>query len=270
MKKCENCGDPHKGNYGSGRFCSKKCLRSFPTKAKRKEINKRISKSLKGRKRTIFICDSCKKELDKNNKYCSECHKFSGNKTLFHKLNIFDTNLQEANKKAVDILYKEYFINKLSKGEIQDKYGILSNSLYYFFKKNDIKLRTLSESTSNALKKGKFDDIKISNQYKCGWHKTWDNRMIYYRSSYELDYAIELDKKKIKYYTEHFKIKYYDSQKEKERIAIPDFYIEKDNCLIEIKSNYTYDETNMRDKIKKYKELGYKVKLILEHKEIIC
>lgn len=45
---CENCGCEHNGSYGSGRFCSIKCARSFSTKNKRKEINKKVSNSLKG------------------------------------------------------------------------------------------------------------------------------------------------------------------------------------------------------------------------------
>jgi len=49
MKKCENCNQEHDGNYGSGRFCCKKCARSFSTKAKRKEINQKVSKKLKDR-----------------------------------------------------------------------------------------------------------------------------------------------------------------------------------------------------------------------------
>ncbi len=41
--KCENCGNVHGGNYGSGRFCSIKCARGFSTKSKRKEINEKVS-----------------------------------------------------------------------------------------------------------------------------------------------------------------------------------------------------------------------------------
>ena len=29
---CENCGKEHDGSYGSGRFCSKECARSFSSK----------------------------------------------------------------------------------------------------------------------------------------------------------------------------------------------------------------------------------------------
>lgn len=47
---CENCGTNHKGNYGSGRFCSCKCARGFSTKTKRLEINEKISVANSGRK----------------------------------------------------------------------------------------------------------------------------------------------------------------------------------------------------------------------------
>lgn len=44
--KCEKCDIIHDGNYGSGRFCSSKCARSFSTKNKREEINEKVSKKL--------------------------------------------------------------------------------------------------------------------------------------------------------------------------------------------------------------------------------
>lgn len=47
---CENCGNNNNGSYGSGRFCSPVCSRSFSTKAKRSEINNMVSDKLKGRK----------------------------------------------------------------------------------------------------------------------------------------------------------------------------------------------------------------------------
>ena len=44
---CENCNCNHDGKYGSGRFCSSRCARSFSSKEKREEINKKVSKTLK-------------------------------------------------------------------------------------------------------------------------------------------------------------------------------------------------------------------------------
>jgi len=48
--KCEMCEKEQEGFYGSGRFCSPKCARSFSTSKNRDEIHKKISNSLKGRK----------------------------------------------------------------------------------------------------------------------------------------------------------------------------------------------------------------------------
>ena len=62
-------------------------------------------------------------------------------------------------------------------------------------------------------------------------------------------------------------IKYWDSQRNEYRCAIPDFYIPSTNTIVEIKSSWTLDEQNMKDKIKVYKELGYNTKLICDYKE---
>jgi 5-methylcytosine-specific restriction endonuclease McrA len=47
MKTCENCGAHHDCCYASGRFCSSTCARGFSTKAKRKEINAKVSEKLR-------------------------------------------------------------------------------------------------------------------------------------------------------------------------------------------------------------------------------
>lgn len=47
---CERCQENHSGSYGSGRFCSLKCARSFSTSKKRLAINKAVSLRLKGHK----------------------------------------------------------------------------------------------------------------------------------------------------------------------------------------------------------------------------
>jgi hypothetical protein len=87
MKTCENCGNEHDGTYGSGRFCSTKCSRGFSTKAKRAEINEKVSKTIKNKlekgeyvgfakpnksyeEQTCFNCKSIFYSK-KNRKYCS-------------------------------------------------------------------------------------------------------------------------------------------------------------------------------------------------------
>ena len=87
-----------------------------------------------------------------------------------------------------------------------------------------------------------------------------------------------LDKEHINYITlsfcstyndvETLRIKYFDSQSYTIKCAIPDFYLIDSNTIVEIKSNYTLDIQNMKDKFKAYQELGYNVKLILEHEEV--
>lgn len=80
--ECENkkCSREHNGSYGSGRFCSPKCARSFSTSSKRKSINLKVSQTLKGYKTVpggkIKLCDyGCKKEAKfqlSNGKWCCE------------------------------------------------------------------------------------------------------------------------------------------------------------------------------------------------------
>lgn len=63
MRICENCGAEHDGSYGSGRFCSTKCARGFSTKAKRKEISERVSKTLKYPP-VIKKCSYCEQDFE--------------------------------------------------------------------------------------------------------------------------------------------------------------------------------------------------------------
>jgi len=47
--QCEKCYVEHSGEYGTGRFCSSKCARSYSTKEKRLEINEKVASKLKNR-----------------------------------------------------------------------------------------------------------------------------------------------------------------------------------------------------------------------------
>ena len=61
---------------------------------------------------------------------------------------------------------------------------------------------------------GRIQPVNIEGnyQYECGWHTTWDNTEVYLRSSYELEYAQELDSKQINYEVESLRIKYFDTK----------------------------------------------------------
>jgi very-short-patch-repair endonuclease len=99
MYLCENCKVSNNGKYGSGRFCSQKCSRSYSSNIKKEEKNKKISISLKGntpwnkdtRLDRIRNCKYCNKEFiirNKKNIFCTaKCqHSFGISKESRKKL----------------------------------------------------------------------------------------------------------------------------------------------------------------------------------------
>ena len=50
----------------------------------------------------------------------------------------------------------------------------------------------------------------------------------------------------------------------KMRMAVPDFYIPSTNTIVEIKSEYTLNEQEMKDKAKQYIQNGYNFKLLVD------
>lgn len=67
--KCECCGVEFYGKLGNtNRFCSKKCARAFSTKAKRKEINEKVSKTIIKRLNAIGKFGFLTEEFHKSNK----------------------------------------------------------------------------------------------------------------------------------------------------------------------------------------------------------
>lgn len=290
--KCKKCGKEFTGKYSkwsSGDFCSRSCANSY-SRSFSKE-SKIVKCLICGREIEVgrrapqknCLCKECK--YNKKNKKCKYCGEYiCKRKDICKKYRIFPTlikyfGMDESKFGSVDIykeyerikniIEEEYVINKKSSVELGETYNF--NYVRNFNKILnilDIKMRNLSDATKNAWFFGKLENKEKYNQYKCGWHITWNNKKVFYRSSYELDYCKELDEKKIDYEMETLRFWYWDSQKQKQRVAIPDFYIPSENMIVEIKSDWTYDEQNMNDKIKEYKQHGYKVKLILEHKEL--
>lgn len=127
----------------------------------------------------------------------------------------------------------------------------------------DLNTRNISEAVSLAFKQGKIG----LESYKRIKYTNSDNKVFIFRSSYEVDYAKELDARGIKYEYETLMINYFDTQQNKNRFAIPDFYLPATNTIVEIKSVWTLNKQNMIDKVDSYRKLGYNFKLILEHKE---
>ena len=296
---CENCGKKHDGSYGSGRFCSKKCARSYSTKNVIKG-QKKEAKCINCGK-TVYIsknksiktckCEDCKDKKYKKcpicgqwhlnnikceNKFCQE-HNIQHFKSLikyfgFDKTKLGTLEAENEFNRVRNYLYDLYWNKNLSSSDLARLFNYKStptNITQKFFKKYlNIPVKSCKYATLENYIEGRETVSNFYNQYKQQWHTTWNGKEVFLRSSYELDYAKELDEQKIDYEVEYKHIKYLDSQTQEYRCAIPDFYIPSQNLIVEIKSEYTLNKQNMKDKFKTYKELGYNVKLICEHKEI--
>ena len=285
---CKTCGKEFTEKYSkfsTGKYCSKRCGMINSAKTN-KGIKKEVFCKICGKKITVgkcstndnFSCDECKKpkckicgqqickrkDICKKHRIFPSLIKYFG----FDKNKIGTVEVYEEFERIKNLVFEEYEVNKLSTIDLENKYGISHQTIcQIIFKNFNIKSRNLQQAQINALLQNKPRGNCV-NQYKCGWHISWNDKKVFYRSSYELDYCKELDEKKIDYEVEKLRILYWDSQKQIQRVAIPDFYLTETNEIVEIKSDYTYDEINMKDKFKAYKEHGYKTKLILEHKEI--
>jgi len=306
---CKKCGKTFEGKYSKwckGDFCSKQCARGYGARfvignkkincvscGKEIEVDKRASpKKCK--------CDNCKKRVFekikihgktkyrtvRNNRrkcrYCGQiiclrkdiCKKFNLFRGLikyfgFNKDTIGTLNVYVEYDRIKAIIETEYFENKLGIIDLCKKYN--NNNIRNFWKilkSLNIKIRTISDGVRLAIHEGRQHNFPITT-FQVGWHTTWNNKKVFYRSSYELDYCKELDEKKIDYEMESKRFWYWDSQEQKQRVAIPDFFLPTTNEIVEIKSTWTYDEINMKDKFKAYREHGYKCKLILEHKDVV-
>ena len=291
MPICEYCNQTHDGSYGSGRFCSKKCAKSYSShknlpnlkkKSKCCVCGKEIEIGKNGSTRGPHKCEECKKK-----KKCVICGKFGCTDEFCKKHNhqqfktfikyfgfdqtAFGTErVKDEFYRVKDELYNLYWIEHLSSQQIGKRYNYKSfcNLAGKVFKYLEIPSKTPRYSVKENLL---YDRLNPSSntKYHDGWHTTWNNKEVYLRSSFEFEFAKELDGQKIEYEVEFKHIKYFDTQLNEYRCAIPDFYIPSTNTIVEIKSTWTLNKQEMIDKFKAYRELGYNCKLICDHKEML-
>lgn len=227
-------------------------------------------KSYNFREIQLYECDKC------GQKHCTNeiCKKWNF-QAILTLIKYFKFNPQalgtidffnELNRIKADL--EDIYIKEGS-GGILKKYNYPEKHIGNIFKRFNIQRKTISDAVSLNYKLGKLGNQHNQNtQFKTEYHNTWDNKQYFLRSSYETDYANILDDQKISYLVESMRIQYFDTQKNKQRIAIPDFYLPETNTIVEIKSSWTLDIQNMKDKFIAYKKLGYNTKLIYEHKEV--
>ena len=276
-KICEICGNVFLKNIhdSSNCICDRCKINNYKLRFKIK--NNKISPTKINNKCVLINNPSCDECIFKN--ICTNKSAMSLKlKTLMKYFpdkinlnNIFDYEQISQIYVGIKSYIQSLIDNGLSSNEICIKLFGSHKKGNTIFKILGCKTRKLNESIQNMVLLGKFHLPKSTKncKFKYQWHTTWDDKQVFLRSSYEKEYAEYLDKKKIKYEVEKLRIKYYDSQKNKYRIAIPDFYIESENMIVEIKSSYTQDIQNMKDKFNEYRKLGYNCKCICDKKEIL-
>ena len=281
MKKyCLNCGKELQNH--KNKFCDRSCAASFNNKNRKRnkwdidQKQKFSEKSIKNIDKHIgynkYICKYCGEITNKSSYVCSTCKPYVNRIKIYKQFGIISGSLKYRNEKLKQLLYEEYFINEKSTIMIEKEYNVSNQSIWNILKREFGGCRNLSEGVSLAFKEGRLN-ISISDkteyQYKTGTHISWDGKKYKYRSSWEDQYMTELDKNKIKYQYEPFCVTYFNTIKQCNKLAFPDFYLPETNEIIELKSSYTLGDIQiMKDKFKAYLALGYKPKLLLDWKYV--
>lgn len=256
---CVKCGKKYEveiteDNFLKGKYrknCSRSCANSHSfTKERREKISKGVSSYFKAKPKKERFCKYCGSKIEDTSTVCKNCLRYTPNLNLFKKLNIKEKSLTIAAKKALEILKKEYFENKLTCDMIYDKYKIRSNTLFFFFKKHDINLRSYSESSMTSIEENRINYSQWKNKkFKMEWHTTWYGEKVFLRSSYEILLASKLDDSQIYYTVESLRIKY-TAEDGTRHLYIPDFYIPSLNLIIETKSSYFYESQKENNLLK--------------------
>ena len=278
MNKCLNCGK----EIPEGRkFCSSSCSAKYNnvrrqrrpwTEEQRKNFSeKQVERlrpvSLAFQKSKKLECQCCGKEFNSRalHRYCPDCKQYSNTLPVLLKLGVWKKGdaVEKGILQAKKLLGREYFENRESLLTLSKKYGICKDTVKSYVGT----VRTLSEANRNAVETGRHE-LYGNPQFKSGTHISWEGRKFHFRSSWEEEYMKQLDEQKVSYLYEPFSIRYYDTQRNEERVAIPDFFFPETNTIVELKSSFTYDEQNIRDKFQSYREKGYKAELLLDWQKI--
>lgn len=300
-KICKQCNQNEAifySKYTTGEFCSKECAHKYSSNINKKQKNYNIKKywgtenitvkpkriypkknhiykpkKIKYDKRKRFascsvaFCLSCGYTIkNKRRQYCKECVQYKNLRKFFLKLGITEKNVIIANQQAVEKFKHLYFDLEKSKIDLEKEYGLNTNSIYLFSKRNNISLRTVGEGVSKAFKNNKIKIINpCSNSfYKQEYHTGHTGQVFFCRSSYEIKLANKLDELKEYYEYENLSIEY--NKRGKKAYYLPDFYLPQYNLILEPKSKYFFKHRNdiYKSQFKAVIKQGYKIHYLFD------
>lgn len=270
-KICKNCGKIIPYQYRKNTFCSKNCAASYNNRLRIRTGWTDEQKNKIRKDKPICFCKYCGTLLSKRSSICSECKPYIRRIKTFQHFGLNNGTLTDRYKKLKDIIYQEYFENLHSLEMIAKLYDADLSTIYKIINDEFGGCRNQSESILLAIKEGRIDlrdDSSTLKNYNfiSGKHKSWDNKIYSYRSSWEDKYMTELDNQKIIYLYEPFIVEYFDTKRNIIRYAVPDFFFPDTNEIVELKSSYTIkgQVQEMKDKFESYKKMGYIPKLLLD------
>ena len=179
---CEQCKCQHDGTYGSGRFCSQKCARTYATSHITKEQYKQIHQKLHSdyiasHPNRKYNCIVCGRELNWRNKsgYCSKCYhqNITITDSTKQKLSIAMKGRSRWNIKRNQLSFAEsYWMNALDinhipyQREYQIAYDSKHHSYYMDFKIGMIDLEIDGmQHAERIIEDAKRDDFMRSQGY---------------------------------------------------------------------------------------------------------
>lgn len=270
-KLCKHCGKPIPWEKRENEYCNSSCAASENNKGK-------VRNKKKNKVKKVKICPVCGKE-DCKGEFCRD-HSIKQliwlDRFGFDQSTIGTTKVFGEYGRIRNLVYGLYWDQGMSMTELGKEFNYSSKSGHIpktVLDRLEIPSRSQSDAQRNFLLKNPdhktpFSEDLFKKSLVTEEHISWNGKTFFLRSSYEIDFARKLDDTKTLYEVENLRIEYYDSQKEVNRVAIPDFYLPDTNEIVEIKSDFTLDIQEMLDKFDAYKKLGYSCKLILEKEEI--
>lgn len=188
--KCKNCNKKEAikySKYSTGEFCCRECARAYSTKNKRKEINKAISKTLKGRGNPDVSkeCSECKKKFII--KWSLRKQEFCSQKCVIDKRTTKELFLKECSecKKSFEVSKKrstQIFCGKSCASQNNGRAGGLKSVQSQNRRsKNEIYFGELCENKFNLVKFNEalfngwdadvvIEDLKIAILWNGKWH----------------------------------------------------------------------------------------------------